>query len=263
MTTPGEEPQDPATPAVGGQAEGAPSQGRHSPEASLPGSYGEIAPGVPRYGQYAPEGWQPPQDVADAQKANTPPSTLQHAPSYPGFGGARPPGSAGFPIDPATHLAPPNRVMLATRLIMTAGMLQIVALIVWGFAMTTPAGQELLRGAVEQAMASNPQAAATVSEEQLFSTVIGFMAALQAVCAAGYFWIAAKLRRGRNWARITALVLAILSIALVPEGGEYSFYTGARIILGLVAVFMLFRSPAKEFFLAHKARKAGNSQIRR
>lgn len=231
MTTPGEEPEEHPT--------------------TRPGSYGEIAPGVPRYGQYAPAGWEPPQDVKDAQKGLTPPSALPAAPSYPGFQGQQP----GLPGDTGAPLAPPNRVVLATRLIMAAGVLQLVALVIWAFAMTTPAGQELLRSTVGQAMDTNPEAAAAVTEQQLFTTVAAFMAVIQAICVLGYFWIAAKLRRGRNWARITALVLAIISIALVPEGGSYSFYSGARIVLGLVAVFMLFRSPAKEFFLAHKARR--------
>lgn len=241
MTTPGEEPQE------------------HPPV--RPGSYAEIAPGVPRYGQYAPAGWEPPQDVKDAQAGLGSPSALPPAPSYPGFQGnmaANP--AAGGAGESTSPLAPPARVILATRLIMAAGVLQLIGLVLWAFAMTTPAGQELIREAVEQSLAVNPQAAAEVSAQALFTMGVGFMALIQAACAAGYFWIAAKLRRGRNWARTTALVLAIVSIALVPEGGSYSYYSAARIILGLVAVFMLFRSPAKEFFLAHKARKASSGR---
>jgi hypothetical protein len=104
-------------------------------------------------------------------------------------------------------------------------------------------------------MATNPDAAAAVTSQQLFITVTAIMAVVQAACAAGYFWIAAKLRRGRNWARTTALVLAIVSIFAIPEGGAYSYYSAARIILGLVAVVLLYRPPAKEFFQAHKARQ--------
>lgn len=219
--------------------------------ASRPGSYGEIAPGVPRYGQYAPVGWEPPQDVIDAQKGTSQPGSITPSSAYPGFAGIQP----GAREESGAPTEAPKRVLLATKFIMAAGILQLIALLIWAFALSTPGGQEVLRSAVGQAMATNPEAAATVSAQQLFITVAIFMGIIQLTCAAGYFWIAAKLRRGRNWARTTALVFAIVSIVLVPEGGSYAFYSGARIILGLVAVFMLFRSPAKEFFLAHKAKR--------
>lgn len=232
MSTPGEEP--------------------HEQTPSTPGSYGEIAPGVPRYGQYAPAGWEPPQEIKDAQARLTSNSPLAPASKYPGFQGAQ----AGLGSDSGASLAPPNKVIVAIRMIMAAGVLQLLGLVVWAFAMTTPTGQELIRAAVEQSVANNPQALADagVTEDQLFASAATLLAVMQGICVVLYFWIAAKLRRGRTWARTLALILAIISIALVPDGGSYTLYSGARIILGLVAVLILFRSPAKEFFLAHKAR---------
>lgn len=238
MSTPGEEPHE-QTPSSSGTP-------------STPGSYGEIAPGVPRYGQYAPDGWEPPQEIKDAQARTSANAPLAPAPMYPGFKGAQS-GQAAVMGEP---LAPPNKVIVATRMIMAAGVLQLLGLVVWAIAMTTPTGQELIRAAVEQSIANNPQALADtgVTEDQLFASAAALLAIMQGICVVLYFWIAAKLRRGRTWARTVALILAIISIALVPDGGTYTLYSGARIILGLIAVFILFRSPAKEFFLAHKVR---------
>lgn len=237
MTTPGEDPQKLPTPP--------------------PGNYGEIAPGVPRYGQYAPAGWEPPQDVKDAQASYGSATSLPGAPAYPGFQGSNVFGAtmASAAADRQSLLVPPGRVSLAIRLLRGAGLLQLLALVMWAFSMTTPAGQEFIRSTVAQSLAINPQAAAEVSAQSLFIFVAVLVAFIQAASAAGYFWLAAKLYRGRNWARTTALILTIVSVAIIPEGGSFFYLSVARIVLGIVAMVMLYRTPAKEFFLAHKAKR--------
>ncbi|MFQ4150152.1 hypothetical protein AAGW05_15925 [Arthrobacter sp. LAPM80] len=231
MTTPGEEPQEQPTP--------------------LPGSYGEIAPGVPRYGQYAPEGWDPPQDVKDAQNANTPASALPPSPSYPGFGGAQAggPGMAGAPLE---RVAAPRQVSLAARLIQLAGVLQTISAVVLLFVLFVPSVKAVMLDAFRTAMAGNPALAEAYSDPALINTALYLAFVLSLAMAVVYFWLAYKIRRGANWARTTALVLACLSLFLLAQPSPLAI---VQIGLGAVAVLMLFRSPAKEFFRAHKANR--------
>ncbi|MDQ0277862.1 hypothetical protein QO003_002165 [Arthrobacter silviterrae] len=248
MTTPDEQPQERPTPG--------------------PGHYGEIAPGVPRYGQYAPAGWQPPQPTDPA----TPPhdagtaSALPPASAYPGYQGS--PQGPGYqntnfthrgsgPLPTGSHYAPPRRVVLASRLIMAAGALQALALVLWLVAMGMPSGQDMIRSVVEQSLASNPQAAAGIPAQTLINVVAAMLAVFQAVAVGFYFWMAWAVRKGRRWARTLSLVLAVVSIVMVPEGVAYSYYSIARILLGIVAVVILLRPPARDYFAKGPQRGSG------
>ncbi|ALO65351.1 hypothetical protein AS189_01150 [Arthrobacter alpinus] len=233
MSTPGEKPQEPTQP--------------------VPGSYGEIAPGVPRYGQYAPAGWEPPQDVKDAQAANTPPSALAPAAAYPGFQGAASGAPAGVAGGPLEHLAAPKQVSLAVRLIKLAGIMQAVSAVALIFVMFVPAGKAIMVEALNTAMADNPAFTEIYADPALINTVVYMAFVLSVALSVVYFWLAAKIRRGANWARTTALVLACFSLLALLQASPVSIL---QVGLGVVAVIILFRSPAKEFFLAHKAAKS-------
>lgn len=240
MSTPGEKPQEPAQP--------------------VPGSYGEIAPGVPRYGQYAPAGWEPPQDVKDAQAANNPPSALAPAAAYPGFQGAAsgvPGGPAGAAHASLDQLAAPKQVSLAVRLIKLAGIMQAVSALALIFVMFVPAGKAIMVEALNTAMADNPAFTELSADPALINTVVYMAFVLSVALAVVYFWLAAKIRRGANWARTTALVLACVSLLALLQASPLSIL---QVGLGVVAVIILFRSPAKEFFLAHKAAKSSSKR---
>ncbi|MHA7268503.1 hypothetical protein [Arthrobacter sp. HLT1-20] len=230
MTTPGEEPQEHPT--------------------SRPGSYGEIAPGVPRYGQYAPAGWEPPQDVKDAQAALSPSSDLPAAPQYPGFRGglAANAGSA----DAQSPLAPPARVILAVRLIMAAGILQAASAVALLLVLLVPAVKTSVMETLRASMADYPALVEAYADPAIVNAALFMAFVISIAMTAVYFWLAIKIRRGATWARTTALVLACLSLLMLGQLNPLSFI---QIALGLVAVVFLHRSPAKEFFLAHKARK--------
>lgn len=239
MTTPGEEPQE------------------HPPV--IPGSYGEISPGVPRYGQYAPAGWEPPQDVKDAQAAlggqagHGPASALPAASNYPGFKGnnaANP--VAGGADDPSSPLAPPARVILSVRLIMAAGVLQAMSVAALLLMMVIPSVKASVLETLRASMSDYPAVAEVYSDPAIVNAALFMALVISIAMTAVYFWLATKIRRGANWARTTALVLACLSLLMLGQLNPLGF---VQIALGLVAVFMLHRSPAKEFFLAHKARR--------
>jgi len=229
MTTPDEKPQERPAPGAG--------------------HYGEISPGVPRYGQYAPEGWQPPSPEAPAGP-HQPPS----APNYPGFGGQQPSAPIGTPLPhrgagslpPGQHLAPPARVILACRLIMGAGVLQALSGILLVVLLVLPSGQALFTDAIKTAGANNPELATALNDPSLLTTALVLAAIISVAAAATYFWLASAIRKGRNWARTTALVLGCLSLFLLTQPNVFSI---VQVLLGVVAVALLFRSPAKEYFI--------------
>lgn len=229
MTTPGEEPQERPTP--------------------LPGSYGEIAPGVPRYGQYAPAGWEPPQDVKDAQNASLATQNIPPAGSYPGFGGA----SSGVPSGPLPHLAPPRQVITAARLITLAGVIQALSVVALLVVLFVPSAKAAVLEVLQNAMAGSPGVAEVYSDPALVNTVLLLAFVISLAMAVTYFWLARAVRRGTGWARTTALVLGGLSIVFLAQPNPLAI---AQVALGLVGVFLLYRTPAKEFFLEHKGRKA-------
>lgn len=232
MTTPGEESQEHPTP--------------------LPGSYGEIAPGVPRYGQYAPAGWEPPQDVKDAQAALSSSAALPQASQYPGFQGGPATNAGGGSVDPQSALAPPARVILAVRLIMTAGILQAASVVALLLVLLVPAVKESVMETLRASMSDYPALMEAYADPAIVNAALFMAFVVSIAMTVVYFWLAIKIRRGATWARTTALVLACLSLLMLGQLNPLSFI---QIALGLVAVVFLHRSPAKEFFQAHKARK--------
>lgn len=221
--------------------------GEESPERPTPlsSSYGEIAPGVPRYGQYAPAGWEPPQEVKDAQKASLAAHTIPAAAAYPGFGGGTP-GSSSLP------LSIPGKVLTAARLIMLAGVIQAMSVIALLAVLFVPSLKASVVDVLQSSVAGTPAVAEAYSDPALINAALFMALVISLAMAATYFWLAKAVRRGAGWARTTALVLGILSITFLVQPNPLSI---AQIALGLVAVFLLYRSPAKEFFLGQKSRR--------
>lgn len=226
MSSPGEEPQDHPT--------------------TRPGSYGEVAPGVPRYGQYAPAGWEPPQEVKDAQNANKP---IPPAAAYPGFQGGQP-GIAG---NGDTRLAPPAKVLLACKLIIAAGVMQAISVIALLVVLLVPSIKASVVDVLQNAFAATPELAAAYNDPTMVDTALFLAFVVSLAMTASYFLLARAIRKGSHGARTTSLVLAILSVLILGQPNPLTFI---QVGLGIAAVFLLYRSPAKEFFQAHKERKS-------
>ncbi|MGO4383125.1 hypothetical protein [Specibacter sp. RAF43] len=233
MTTPDEQPQERPTPGP------------------RPGHYGEISPGVPRYGQYAPQGWAPPSHDAQAPgaKGTSDAGTsdagtsfgLPPAAAYPGFqGGARP-----GPVPPGTPLIAPRQVVRATRLIALAGLIQAGSGLLLLAVLFLPAGRSIMVDAMKSAMPKDPAYDSLFADPGLVTTLLVLAMLVSLVGAAAYFWLAAKIRRGRNWARTTAAVLAGVSLLGLVQP---NFLAMLQVGLGVIAMIILFRSPAKEYF---------------
>ncbi len=235
MTTPDETPQERPTPGP------------------RPGHYGEIAPGVPRYGQYAPEGWVPPSSADAPNKPGHDAGTSQGLPpaaAYPGYGG---PGYNGTglphrgtgPVPPGQHLAAPRPVAVASRLVMAAGTLQALSGVLLLFVLFLPAARTTLIDALKSALPSDPSYDSVLADQAAITGLLVAATVLSLIAAVVYFWLAVKIRRGAGWARTTALVLAIVSLLALTQP---NIFTIVQVGLGIVAVIILYRSPAKEYF---------------
>jgi len=226
MSTPGEEPQE--------------------RPASRPGSYGEIAPGVPRYGQYAPEGWQPPQEGPAAGNTS---GQLPPAPSYPGFNGAPQGFNGGLPGAAEKHLAPPPKVLLASRLIFAAGIMQAVSVVALLVVLFVPSIKASVMDVLKSAFSSSPELASVYSDPTMVDTALFLAFVLSIAMTACYFWISRNVRKGAGWARTTSLVLAAISLLfLIPPNP----LTVVQVLLGIIAVFLMYQAPSTEFFRTRK-----------
>jgi hypothetical protein len=192
------------------------------------GHYGEISPGVPRYGQYAPEGWQPPSSAPGTPEAG-------NVPAAPGSPTGR---QAPAPASPAKDggVQPPRQVQLAVRFIRYAGIISALTAVLSAVAMFNPT--VILE--TERQLESMGFTDMSMIRPALVASIV-----LTAIGVLIYFWLAAAIRKGRNWARITATVMAAVSLLslLVPNPIAI-----VQVLLGAIAVLMLWRSPAKGYF---------------
>ena len=236
MTTPDETPQERPSPGP------------------RPGNYGEIAPGVPRYGQYAPEGWQPPSsaDANDPAQESGTASGLPPASAYPGFQGAgyqnkdtALPHRGSGPVPPGQHLAAPRQVAIASRLVTAAGVLQALSGVLLLFVLFVPSVRTGMIETMKAALPSDPAYDTLLADPAMISGLLVGATIFSLAAAAVYFWLAAKIRKGANWARTTGLVLAIVSLLALTQP---NVFTIIQVGLGVVAIVILFRSPAKEYF---------------
>jgi hypothetical protein len=87
---------------------------------------------------------------------------------------------------------------------------------------------------------------------------VGQMVATQIVTLAIMVWLYAKIYAGRNWARITLLVLTLVGMLGIFSDTAVALYKGAPVLakvwmfighaLSLVVLWLLFLSPGKEWF---------------
>ncbi|WP_427015513.1 hypothetical protein ACQCSX_11835 [Pseudarthrobacter sp. P1] len=219
-------PQDhqPTPPQDGSAAMPAP------PAAPVRGTFGEISPGVPRYGQYAPPGYQPPSAApgpAGSPTANPVPAPGVHAPG----------AQTGWPAPAAgAAVQAPRQVLLAVRFIRFAGIISAIAAVLAVFAMFNP----VVLAETERQLRDMGFTDTSMLQPALLVSVV-----LTALSVLVYFWLASAIGKGHNWARITATILAGVSLLslLVP-----SAVTVVQVLLGAIAVLMLWRAPAKDYF---------------
>ncbi|GAA1344016.1 hypothetical protein [Arthrobacter roseus] len=202
---------------------------------------GQAAPGSqPQYGQNGPD--------------SAPGSQQPYGYQAPQASGYNYPG--GAPETPAADKGPaPKQVDMAYWLILAAGALTLISAIIAQMTMPDLPG-----------MSSNMVAAAGI---------VGLIFAI--ISVAIYVVLAIFIRKGHNWARITATVLAsinvviqvfnLISVAIAsgvdnemyasaPAANPFSVILGLIImILGVVAVVLIWMKPARPYF--QQVRPAG------
>ena len=231
-----------------------------------PRDYG-AAGDEPKYGQRLPQ--TPPQGQPDQPytaygQQGTPHQPGQHSTPYGqpygqqpqspyGYQAAQPSGYAypgpGAPVPGAKGPAP-REVMTGFWLILTAGVLSLISSVISTFAIAedplatlSPAERQTLEDA-------------GVTDEVLHSSVIaaGIIASVFVLLI--YILVALLIRRGKNWARITATVFAALSavglLLSLVTGLAFSSPLNLLSLLGslagIVGVVMLYRPSAQPYF---------------
>lgn len=250
-------------PEGGGQDQPQYGSGQDQPQY---GGQGEPEYGQPQYGQHAPGYGQPRpgQSVAGQQ----PPMehqnpTGQPQPPYSGYqnpGGQPPygyqnaqPSGYGYPggqsqFQPAGPASRPREVEISFWLIIGAAALTVVTTILGLSSLGSPA----MRNQFEMIMGQQGGEVQMDTE-----ALVGIAATVTVIFAiisiALYLLIGFMVRKGKNWARITATVLAVLSLLSLTGGGLQILV----VLLGVAAVVLLFTPKASAYFNAVKAQKYG------
>lgn len=237
-------PQQPAAPDYGsGQPTGDPQQSPWDrPQYNQP-QYGQNAPG---YGQPRPG-----PSVAGSQ----PPLEHQNPTGQPqspyGYQSAQPSGY-GYAGGPAQFQQPgpvsrPKEVDLAFWLIIGAAIVTAISAIFSLAQLGSPETMEQFEAIMGQQGGEIP-----IATEDLIS-LVGTLTVIFALIGIGlYLLIAFMVRKGKNWARITATVLAALSLLTLVGSGVL---TWIAVLLGIAAVVLLFRPASSNYFNAVKTRK--------
>ena len=197
-------------------------------------------PDQPRYGQNPPAyGQNPPpaygQNPPPAYGQNAPPAYGQQQPY--GYQSAQPSGYA-YPSQaalPTTGKGPaPRNVVIAYWLLIAAGVLNLLASVIQSsdpLTGVTPGQREQLE-------------ASGMTAESLTGVLTATIIIVAIVATAIYILLAVMIRKGKNWARITATVLAGLSLFGIFAGGLGSL----SVLLGVAAVVLCYLKPSNEYF---------------
>jgi hypothetical protein len=97
----------------------------------------------------------------------------------------------------------------------------------WGgiFALVGLAGLALAAGALAIARDRGPVAGSEMAAG-ITAVTLGSLAVLALFWGLLHLWIGALLRRYRPWARLMALVLAVINVVLFPFGSALGVYAG-------------------------------------
>jgi hypothetical protein len=219
---------------------GQPQHGEHAP------GYGQPRPGQSVAGQQPPMEHQNPsgQPYGSQNPGGQPPYGYQSAqPSAYGY----PSGQSQF--QPAGPVSRPKEVEISFWLIIAAAALTVVSTIVTLATLGSPAMMEQFE------MIMGAQGGQAQIDTEAFIAIAATSAVIIGIIGvAVYLLIAFMVRKGKNWARITATVLAALSLFSLIGGG---FLQIIIVLLGVAAVVLLFVPKASNYFNAVKAQKYG------
>jgi hypothetical protein len=145
---------------------------------------------------------------------------------------------------PSTTVEPPTPVVASFWMLLASAavwlLLAVTSVVTWNSAVSTLLQQP------RPANTTRSQALGTIHE------YLGVNLALDVVVAVLYALFAFMVRAGRNWARLTITgIVGLFAIFGILNGAN--LYSLIVVLLGLVAVGLLYLKQAKEFFTAVKA----------
>jgi len=142
----------------------------------------------------------------------------------------------------------PQTVQRGVWLILVAAVMHVISSIFSAINAASPATREKIAEQL-QGKANLPANAADTA--QIGAVVAGIVIAI--IVLAIYLLVAMFIRRGMNWARITGLVLAVLSLAsftgmTFPAG----IFIVLQVLAGIAGIVLCYMGDAKEFFVNSK-----------
>ena len=150
----------------------------------------------------------------------------------------------------------PKQVGWAFQLIRAAAVLQVIAAI---FGLILASSDKFRATAAEAVAKQNVQANGQDLVQISVMTAIGFTIVAAVVAVIVYVLIGLFINKGAGWARITGLVLAVLSLGLLlglhmPAG----IFTILQVVAGIAAIVMCFIKPGAQFFADTRNFKQAN-----
>jgi hypothetical protein len=142
------------------------------------------------------------------------------------------------------QLAAPTSVLTAVKIMYAGAVVSVLHAVVY------VATQGADKTAIERRYRHMP--AGTVSTLTHVTVIAGVVVCL--LGAVGFAWIARSCKSGRNWARVTASVLAVLGVLAAvydlvsPRAAAVTVVSFAVCLIGLVAVVLLWRGSSSAYF---------------
>lgn len=152
----------------------------------------------------------------------------------------------------------PKQVGWAFQLIMAAAVLQVIAAI-FGvvYASSDTFRQTAAKAIAKQNLPANTNAQDLV--QVTVTTAIGFTVVSAVVAVALYIVIGMFINKGAGWARITGLVLAVISLSrLVGLDFPAGIFTILQVLAGVAAIILCFIQPGAQYFTDTKNFKRAN-----
>jgi hypothetical protein len=246
---PGQQPEPGQQPQYGQPQYGQPQPGQPQYGQPQPGQpqYGEPQYGQPQYGQ--PQPGQP--QYGQPQYGGQPGGPQYQDPSTPQYPSAPPYGS-GYPGggEPTATPELPTTVHWASIAIITRSLLSILATFI-----TFARLDSIIDEAERRSNVTLDRAAIRASV--VSATVISLILAVL------FILLAIQVRRGKNWARIVAIVFAALGIIggflTLAQAGRYGAALNLlgviNLLLAIATVVLLALGPSNEFFRARSKKQ--------
>lgn len=250
MSTPPQDPNQPQDPNRKPNDDG--DQGQ--PERPQYGEQDRPQYGQPQYGEQGLPQYGQPQYGSQNQPGQSPYGSQNPGAQSPyGYQSAQP-SAYGYPSGQAQFQQPgpvfrPKEVEISFWLIIAAAVLTAITTIISLATLGSPAMMEQFEAVMGQQGGEVPMDTdAFVGMIATFAVIIGIIG------IAIYLLIAFMVRKGKNWARITATILAALSLLTLIGS---SFVWIITVLCGVAAVVLLYMPKSSNYFNAVKAQKYG------